>query len=285
MAITELNILNVFESCLQNPSLISRFTSIQLYTFCKWGALIVAFLATFTSLINRFKLIIFHVFRVKSLASSSSSKHLLQDLDSDLDYSDNDEEVDSSSSSDNEFDDEEFESSSQFDEDFRVAGRSKIWRCFSWSDFAAGKSVVKLWDGFGLGLDFEDSVGSEISIWDLDRDEKIRSFFGSRFENPAMAISSPAVILSTEADANKKSVLLSGYDKRMSRQTPVLYADWRQQGRQIVDVNSDGVSKVYLTDGITGGVTVGDMRNIKTPLENLTESDDDTWLEADGVIY
>ncbi|KAM7484576.1 hypothetical protein LguiA_000585 [Lonicera macranthoides] len=299
MEITELNILSDFEAgikCLQNnPSLFSRFFSLQVYGFWTWGALILALIATFTTLINRIKLFIFRVRTTKSLSSSSSTSQHLQNLDDDFDFTDDD-----SSSSDPESDDEEFESKSSFegDEDFRVAGsgfsaeekrRSGSFKLrrrrigghrFSWSDFAAGKSVVQLWDGFGLGLNFDDSSGSEISIWDLDRDEKINSFFGWKSQIPAVAMSSPAVVLS--ADANN----FSAHDRRVGGQIPTIYADWLQQGRHVVGLNSGcGDNKVYVRDGITGGITVGDMRNVKTPLENLTESDGDKWWDADGVIF
>ncbi|KAM7500537.1 hypothetical protein LguiA_024951 [Lonicera macranthoides] len=116
-------------------------------------------------------------------------------LDDDFDFIDDD-----SSSSDPESDDKEFEYTSSFegDEDFRVVGscfsseekrlnssfklrRRRIGgHQFSWSDFVTRKRVVQLWNGFGLGLDFDDSSGSEISIWDLDGVEKINSFFSGK---------------------------------------------------------------------------------------------------------
>ncbi|KAM7527918.1 hypothetical protein LguiB_031328 [Lonicera macranthoides] len=140
--------------------------------------------------------------------------------DDDFDFTDDD-----SSSFDPESDDEEFESTSSFEgeEDFRVAGscfsseekrlssnfKLRRWQIgghlFSCSDFAAGKNVVQLWDGFGLGLDFNDSSRTEISIWDLDGVKKINSFFGGKSQIPAVGMSLPAMVLS--ADANNFSMI------------------------------------------------------------------------------
>jgi len=49
-------------------------------------------------------------------------------------------------------------------------------------------------------------------------------------------------------------------------------------------VESGGVQKVYVRDDGRHGVTVGDMRNVSTPLGNVTESDADTWWDADAIV-
>ncbi|GJT49482.1 ribonuclease H-like domain-containing protein [Tanacetum coccineum] len=76
---------------------------------------------------------------------------------------------------------------------------------FSWSDFSAGKSVVQLWDSFGLGLDFEDDEydhGSEIAIWDLDKDLKISS--GRRC---AVMGAAESVVLTAEMSRSSRGVV------------------------------------------------------------------------------
>ncbi|GJY95084.1 hypothetical protein Tco_0511445 [Tanacetum coccineum] len=93
---------------------------------------------------------------------------------------------------------------------------------FSWSDFSAGKSVVQLWDSFGLGLDFEDDEydhGSEIAIWDLDKDLKISS--GRRC---AVVGAAESVVLTAEMSRSSRGVGFGGYDK-----SPAVYAAWRPQ--------------------------------------------------------
>uniref|UniRef100_A0A5B6YGY0 Uncharacterized protein n=1 Tax=Davidia involucrata TaxID=16924 RepID=A0A5B6YGY0_DAVIN len=295
MEIPEINMISDFEAgmnCLQNPSLLSRSFSLsgdgklsQVYSIWKWGALILALVATFSGiLINRIKILLNRFRRLKTLASSEP---LLQQFDDDeSDFSDDD--TCSSASSE----DEDYESTSSFedrqsvDEDFCVAGSSlRLRRCrsrgdrFSWSDFATGKSVVKLWDSFGLGLDLEDSSGSVISIWDLNKDKKISSIFGGRCQIPSISMSSPEVILSAEMN-NRNNVALGLYDTRVGRQIPAISAEWWPKRGKIVGINSGGVEKVYVRDEVTGALTIGDMRNVKTPLQNLTESDGDTWRFA-----
>lgn len=284
MEIPELNMITDFE-VLQNPSLFSRVFSIsgvgeflQLHSFFKWGALILALLATLTALITAIQLSFIRF--VKSLDSSVPPiEQFLGDSDSD-----SDDEVSSSTTASS--DDEEYLRSASFknltDEDFSVAG-SKILRrlrsCggkgFSWSDFTSGKSVVKLWDSLGLEFDFDDDSSDEsvVSIWDLNRDQKLSSF----------ATSSPAVVFSAASSSN--SVVLSAYDKRVGGRSPVIDAEWLQRRRgKAVDVGLGGVEKVYVRDNVTGEVTVGDLRKIRSPLEDEAESDGDTWWDADEFV-
>lgn len=49
-------------------------------------------------------------------------------------------------------------------------------------------------------------------------------------------------------------------------------------------VESGGVQKVYVRDDGRYSVTVGDMRKVSTPLGNVTESDADTWWDADAIV-
>lgn len=272
----------------------------QLYTSVwKWGALILALVATFTSIITRIKLFLIRLHSIKTSSFSSSSHHLLQHLEHDFDdtssslpESDNEEIFESGPSFHNQM-------KNQFDEDFRVAGSSSYrenqWKNghsnllrrrgggdrFSWSDFASGKSVVKLWDSLGLGLDFKDSFGREISVWDLGKDQKVNSFLGGSRQIPAVTMSSPAVLYLAEM-SNSDRAVLGAYDRRMRVQIPAVYAEWGQRQGNVVGVSSGGVEKVYVKGGVTDGAytVVGDMRNVKTPLLNLIESDADTLLDV-----
>lgn len=288
----------------QNPSLLSQITSSVLgiqsvsiaYSFCKWGAVILALVATFGSLINRIKIC---VIRFRRDGPSLPSIPLLNQLDDD-DYSgsddDDDEEEETCSSLSSEFEEEEEDddettpSLSSFnwravDEDFRVRGsghdlddqlqsgnvrfrrRRSISDIFSLSEIANSKSVVKLWDsiGFGLGLDFDD--------YDLST--------GSMA--PATSSKSPAMVISAEKYASGKTALKI-WDTRLRCGIPAVIAEWGPSLGKIVGVGLGEVEKFYVRDDVCDDVTLGDMRKFITPLENVTESDVDTLWDADAVI-
>lgn len=282
MEIPELNMITDFE-VLQNPSLFSRVFSLsgvkeflQSYSFWQWLALILALVATFTALIATIQLSFIRF--VKSLGSSVPPiEQFLDDSDSCTDS------VDSPSTPSS--DDEGYSRSTSFcwsdkgiDEDFSVAGSSPRLRrsCagagrFSWSDFARGKSVVKLWDSLGLGLDFE---------FDEDDDsESVVSVWGSSTS------SSPAIFFSAGTSGGG-GVVCSAHDARAGGEKKAVYAEWpRRRGKAAAGVGSGGVDNIYVRDAVTGEVTVGDLRKIRSPLplEDEAESDGDTWWDADGV--
>ncbi|GER43859.1 hypothetical protein STAS_20725 [Striga asiatica] len=277
MEITEINMISDFEAgmkCLQNPSLISGLNKIpQIYSFWKWGALFFAIYATFSSIIRRIKLILIRIHTVKT------SSHRPEDI---VEYTDNDE-----ISSDDE-DEEEHEKAEDrrlmtsfggqrrsVDEDFCVKGvfggqwcdgnlRKRRGGGGAWSEFAPGKSVVRLWDSLGLNLDFdEDLFGygaqSVVSTWDA----------------PARP-----VVLTAESNRKADGVILGGYDARMPRRVPALYAEWGSPAKKVAGVSAGGVGKVYVRDDVGGVLVVGDVRNVRRPLE----SDVETWWDADAVI-
>ncbi|KAA8529150.1 hypothetical protein F0562_034051 [Nyssa sinensis] len=233
-------------NCLQNPSLLSGGFSLsgmgkvsQVYSFCKWGALILALVATFSGIL--IKIIKILLIRFRTFKSFASSEPFFEQLDDDLDFSD-DETCSLESSEDEEFDfTENSEDRQPVDEDFSVAG-SSYYR-------------DEQWQNRDLGLRRRRSGGDRLS-W---------SDFGTEVN-----------------DSNE--VLLGAYDTRIGHQIPAIYAEWRPSQRNTVGINSGGVEKVYVRDEVTGTLTVGDMRNVKTPLENITESDGDTWWDADAVI-
>lgn len=284
---------------LQNPSLIFRVFSnpgiekvSHVYTFWKWGALILALIAAFGSVVRRIRLV---VLRLRKAGNSGISEPLL----SQLDFSDDDDDTCSSSSSVDE--EEEYQTTTSFeertdttvDEDFNVAGScyngEEQWQNrnlklrrrrssgdrFSWSDFANGKSVVKLWDGVGLGLDLENSSGSFVSIWDLNRCQTAAR---------SAASPSPSLVVSAAVYDKRRSVGVSVWDARVGWQRPTIFTEWRQPVARNAGPNSGGVEKLYVTDDARCALTGRDVRKVNSPLEELTECDGDTWWDADAVI-
>ncbi|KAL7001130.1 hypothetical protein U1Q18_002283 [Sarracenia purpurea var. burkii] len=322
MEISELNIISNFEAgvnCLQNPSLVSRFFSLSVsavgelpktYSFLKWGALILAFFATFSAMITRIKLLIVRFCGVTLLSSSESPTQQLQygyRYDEDEDENDDEDEDDSGSPALS--DDEEYRPTTSFrspqpiGDDFCVAGSScnrsnQQWQSrntklrrrtgadhlFSWSDLAVGKSVVKLWDSLGLGLDFEEnSSGNVVSVCDLNDDQKISSFPGRGINIPFYTSSTPTPVIFSAGSKINSNGFLAVYDTRVGSRIPAIYAEWLPRRGKVVGINLGGVDKVYVRNEYTGVMTVGDMRKVQSPLENLTESDGYTWWNADAV--
>ncbi|KAK4358336.1 hypothetical protein RND71_023946 [Anisodus tanguticus] len=286
MDFPEINIISDFEAgvkCLQNPSLISRFFSLekvpQVYHFWKWGALILAILATFSSLIRKINLLFIYIRRIKP-----SAEPLLQYLGEDFDISDDDVDDDGKCSLSEDSDDEDSLDQGE-NRNFTVAGSSFYFRekegqnrnlrlrrrrnsleRFPWTGFSAGKNVVKLWDSLALGLDYEyeDLSRSVVSLWDLNQEEKIGDLFSGSSKVPA-------VVLSSEVKNDRNDVVLAAYDTRMKSNSPAICADWG--AGKVVGVNSSGVGKVYVRNEANGMLMVGDMRNVKAPLEKMTEAD------------
>ncbi|KAI3467079.1 hypothetical protein Pfo_023742 [Paulownia fortunei] len=314
MEIPEINMISNFEAgmkCLQNPSLISRFFSFpgiekvpQVYSFWKWGALIFAIFATFSSIIRRIKLFFIRFRTVKP------SSHQNEEI---IEFSEDDDI--SLASSDDEQEEGENRPTTSFigqhrvDEDFCVRGSSF---CFknqwqnghlrqrrrrnsggAWSEFAfsSGKNVVKLWDSLGLSLDFDEDLfnydsKSVVSTWDCDQDQKTSQFSGGVWNIPAAGpMASATVVLAAEGNGKGEGVILGGYDTRMRRGVPAFYAEWSSPAEKLRGVSTaGGVGKVYVRDDVSGLLTVGDVRNVRRPLESVRESDGDTWWDADAVI-
>ncbi|CAI9775144.1 unnamed protein product [Fraxinus pennsylvanica] len=288
MEIPEMKMISDFE-CLQNPTLISRFFSLsgtekapQVFSFWKWGAVIFLLFATLRSIIKRIKLIFIHFYSlIKPSPHPSTGTE-------DFEFSEGD---DCSSISSEEEEEENIQTTSFSDQrkiggDFCVKGRqngnlrrrSSGGESFAWSEFACGKHVVKLWDSLDLGLNFvEDNDNnnskSVVSLWDFDHEEKNGHSFGRSWNIPAFVMASPAVVL-------------GAYDKRMPSGIPAIYAEWGPTtSTAAAAVSAGGVEKVYVRNGVTGALTVGDIRKLKTPMEeNVTEPSGETWWDADAVI-
>ncbi|KAM0016770.1 hypothetical protein Hdeb2414_s0028g00700301 [Helianthus debilis subsp. tardiflorus] len=246
MEIAKLNLISDFEAgikCLQNPSLISKLP--QLYSFWTYGALIIAVFATFTNIFKKIKMFIHHI-RLKLLLSYQNTcpQQIFDDDDFDFDFSDDGGSDDTPSSvaeSDEDIEHSEDDGHGRGNEVFRAEGGGNYWNDeghdgnftlrrrngFSWSDFSAGKSVVQLWDSFGLGLDFEDDE-NEIAIWDLDREVKLSS--GRRV---TAARGEETVVLTAEVDGGNGGVGFGTYDSRVDERSPAIYAAWRPRQRNV----------------------------------------------------
>ncbi|GAU14817.1 hypothetical protein TSUD_50290 [Trifolium subterraneum] len=229
---------------------------------CTWGALFLAILATFhTILIIKFR---------KNTPSSSISSLIEED---DFDFDDDDETCSLSSTEFEENDEEEEEQDeNRAGEYFRLRGdgngdggflrscRQSIGDIFSLSEIANNKNVVKLWDtlGFGLGFGFDDS--------DSYDDGRIVSVYGTDEKQSV----SPA------GENSSENFTLGILDMRLRRRIPAVTAEWAP-GIGNVGIESGGVQKVYVRDDGRYELTVGDMRNVLSPLGDLTESQLDLW--------
>ncbi|KAK4764617.1 hypothetical protein SAY86_025707 [Trapa natans] len=267
------------------------------YSFWKWGALILAILASFSAIIRRIRIL---VIRLQSDADSLRES-LIQRLD------DGDESLDetsslSSSSSDcyDEDDEEEVEDGElivgspvegprRTNEIFQVKGTGfdffeSPWQsrsscsCSSglrrrrsmgnhFSEFASGKSVVKLWDNlrFGLGLE-------------LDGDALI----SRNHTNPSQSTSSSSSSMWPSLVLEKASAASLGlWDTRAASRRPAILAEWGPQVEKSDTVGRGGVGKVFLKSG--GELAaVGDLRKVRATLDNVTEADVGTWWDADA---
>ncbi|KAJ0095763.1 hypothetical protein Patl1_14978 [Pistacia atlantica] len=314
---------NIDSLPLHNPSLLSQVSAVsglgklhQVYSFWKWGALILALIASFTTIVTKIKLLILRLQKYPYLAPQFH--HPLLD---DSDY-DSDTDVASCSSSDDEQEydlSEDDEDDTAVDQnDFRVRGSGHVYmdeqwqnrnlglrrRCrrsigdfFSWSELTGGKSVVKLWDnlGLGLGLNVEDDdtgnvSGNMLTIYDMNNEREIRNIatdFHRKHDIPAFVATSsacPSVIFSA-AENEGGGVALSGWDMRIGSKLPAILAEWRPKlGNIVGGVKAGGVAKLYVRDNVNSALAVGDMRKVNSPLEDVTENDVDTWWDADAVI-
>ncbi|KAF8094044.1 hypothetical protein N665_0371s0026 [Sinapis alba] len=289
MEVPMINIIRDFEvgiNSINDPSFLSHSVAVssigklhQAYGFLKWGALIIAFLAYFTNFITRLKSL---VVKLRKIDVSISSPTLFDDYDSDSDAS-----CSSSASSDEDEDEEEEDEEdvdSIYDQgwvngSFRVRGSDQgqngNFTCFngsfgdlfSWPDLGGigSSGVVKLWDH--LDIDGGDEEGDG--------------------ENVVASSASPSSFFLTAEKKGNGAVKVEACDPRAGFRMPALLAEWRQPGRllgNIIGVDVGGVEKIYVRDDVSGKIAVGDLRRFNGALTDLTESDGETWWDADVVI-
>ncbi|CAN6934198.1 unnamed protein product [Brassica oleracea] len=298
MEVPMINRIRDFEvgiNSINDPSFLSRSVAVsgigklhQAYGFWKWGALIIAFLAYFTNFITRLKSL---VVRLRKIDVSISSPTLFDDYDSDSDVS-----CSSSASSDDEDEDgEEDDAEDEEDVDsiynrgwvngsFRVRGsdqgqndnftclRGSFGDLFSWPDLGrmGSSGVVKLWD-----------------YLDIDEDGDGENVVASFLRNCSSSSASPSSFFLTAEKKGSDAVKVEACDPRAGFRMPALLAEWRQPGRllgNIIGVDVGGVEKIYVRDDVSGKIAVGDLRRFNGALTDLTESDSETWWDADVVI-
>ncbi|KAF8040247.1 hypothetical protein BT93_B2477 [Corymbia citriodora subsp. variegata] len=305
-------------SSLQDPSFLSQFLSFsvrtisQAYSFWKWGALILALVASFGTLVNRIRFLIIKYQNDLVSASPSQSQPFLRSC---RDRSEEDDACSSSScsaSSSSEAEEDEIELSGSPLEDpppnhevFVVKGsaspqregvssnlrRRRSFFCNHLSGFCDRTNIVKLWNlGLEIGLDPEGesptSFGDAISITDLSTRQRLSSYSSGTSGIPAISAApllSPAAIVSAGA-SNSGNMALRVWDTRAGGRAPAIIAEWAPPSAGSVErVNCGGAEKLFLEAG-GGLVVLGDMRNVSSPLKRVTEPDVETWWDADAVV-
>lgn len=259
--------LNHFLSFLQNQSH-PQSSSVAL-NLCKWGALFLALLATVRTIL---------IIKFRQNPPSISPLTVVDESD----YSDDDSCSSSSSEFEQEDDEEEVEEENEkrTGDFFRIRGSGNgesgflrsccsITDIFSLSEIANSESVVKLRDtiGFGLGFGFDDydssSVGSIVSVYGANKEQR----------------NSPAMVVSAGENASG-NVALRIWDTRLRRRIPAVIAEWGTAGiGKTVGIQTAG-QNVYIRDNGRYELTVGDMWNVRSPLQNVTESQLDLWLNS-----
>ncbi|QCE08615.1 uncharacterized protein LOC114189542 [Vigna unguiculata] len=246
--------LNFF-SHIQPPSLA--------YTFCKWGPLILTLLATL--LILRFR------------QTTTSLPLIIADYDY-TDTEDDDHDDEASSISELEDDEEEEKQEERTNACFRMRGstnddaqflrRPSFGDLFSLSEIANTKSVVKLWDSIGFGLGFDRSCPSS-------NESVVSVYRGEHGLCPNQAV---LVSAGENAEGN---LAVRVWDARLRRRIPAVMAEWGPSLGEAVGVESCEVHKVFVRDDGGYGVTVGDIRKAKSPLEKVRDLH---WI-CDGQIH
>ncbi|KAM7274748.1 hypothetical protein ACFE04_016614 [Oxalis oulophora] len=180
-----------FDIALKNPTYLSQILALsgsgfdqlyrQRYNFVTWGALIIALLASLTTLITRLNLFIIKI-RSRSLYNYQP---ILNGDDFDYDESDSD-------TSDDE--DEEDEDEDEEDEDFEEEGQNGnfiLKRCRN------GKSVMKFWDNLGFNFSSDNLIALYDSV----------SFNGGETSSDTRAASKkPSSILAEWMPINKQDL-------------------------------------------------------------------------------
>ncbi|KAL1198243.1 hypothetical protein V5N11_026912 [Cardamine amara subsp. amara] len=272
MEVPVINRINDFDvgiNSINDPSYLSRAFAVsgvgklhQAYSLWKWGALLlIAFFASFTTLITRIKSL---VLRLTNVNVSLPSPTLLLDYDTDSDWSFS---SDSSDEEEDDEDDKEDDSFNGYEGGDKDINENIPWLRRSFGDLLdiGSSGVVKLWDHL-----------------DINGEGGHRNAVASFFEKcGASALSlSPAVLLAAE----KKGfdvVEVSAWDARAGFGVPALLAEWRQPVRsfgKITRVDAGGVDKIYVGDDVSEEIMMGDMRMVNTMVTELTEADVDAMV-------
>ncbi|XP_074306560.1 uncharacterized protein LOC141641812 [Silene latifolia] len=271
---------------LNNPSFFSRIISIfelgkisQAHRLWKYGAFLVALVYAFNCVANKLMVLIRH-YHDKSKSFLANSEPFLYCFDDELYSSDDEDDVVSVSSDDEESSEEEkdqcefnrllsYEDLSMYEDDFTVKGQNRKMRVlrrrkslgddFSLSDLVYDNGVVKLWDGFGLGVE------KSFPFLELNKDEWKR--FGSFFGSPSVVATEPEGVLG-----------LNVWDFRCPSTEPAVQAIWRSDRKgKVIGGNVNRTGAVCVRDDVTRRLTVADVRKVETPVAECEEM----WWDAD----
>ncbi|CAL5210038.1 unnamed protein product [Lathyrus oleraceus] len=242
----------------------SHQSSSILLNLCKSCVLFLALFATFHT-----------IFILKFRKRTPSISPLVAEYDYTDDEDDETCSLSSTSSESEDGDEEEIEEENIQDEYFRFRGSDEgflsscrsIGDMFSLSEITNSKSVVKLWDslGFGLGFGLDDCDSSYDGgiVAAYSADEKLSA--------------SSSEVTDSSGENSSGNMALRIWDTRVRRRIPAMIGEWVPGIGKAVGIVSGGEQKVYVRDDGRYELTVGDMRNVMSPLENVTESQLDLW--------
>lgn len=267
--INRINDFDVGINSINDQSYLSRAFTVsgvgklhQAYSFWKWGVLLlIAFFASFTTLITRIKSLVFRLRNVN--VSLPSPTHLLDyDSDSDWSFSSDSSDEDEDDDDDDKKDDDDSVNGHYLDDDEKGINENIPWMRRSFGDLLdlSSSGVVKLWNH----LDINGEGGHR---------KAVASFF-EKCGASAFSLS-PAVLLAAEKKGFN-ALEVSAWDARTGFGVPALLAEWRQPGRllgKIIRVDAGDVDKIYVGDDVSGEIMMGDMRMVSTMVTDLTESD------------
>ncbi|XP_019451949.1 PREDICTED: uncharacterized protein LOC109354052 [Lupinus angustifolius] len=221
------------------------------YNFFKWSALVLALLASLRIMIR---------FRQRA----PSTVLLSTNDENDYDFSDTDDENENGSSSSSEFEDDEeddiAEDARRTGKYFRVGGENYVGsflRRRSIGDIFSISEITNIRLGLGIGFGFDSEEESVVSL----------------YKTAATTSATSAVVVTAVENALGMRI----WDTRLRRRVPAVIAEWGPTVGETVGVEYGGEHKVYLRDDARNGLTVGDVRNVRSPLENVTEYCVDPW--------
>ncbi|KAE9589423.1 hypothetical protein Lal_00000200 [Lupinus albus] len=233
-----------------NPSYLLHF-QLFAYNFFKWSALVLALLAIFRIIVR---------FRQRA----PSTILLITNDENDYDFSDTDDDNENRSTSSSEFEDDEEDDTAEDDRRtgkyFKPGGETGVGsflRCRSIGDIFSLSEIANIRLGLGLGFGFDSEEESVVSL----------------YKTATTTSATSAVVVTSAENAFGMRI----WDTRLRRRMPAVIAEWGPTVGETVGVEYGGDHKVYLRDDGRNSLTVGDVRNVRSPLENVTEYCVDPW--------
>ncbi|CAL0320796.1 unnamed protein product [Lupinus luteus] len=248
-----------------NPSFLLDFQFFA-YNFFKWSALVLALIASFRIIIR---------FRQRTPSTALLSTN--DENDYDLSDTDDDNENGSTSTSSSEYEDDEEDDTAEdgrrTGKYFRLGGETGVGsflRRRSIGDLFSLSEIANTRLGLGLGFGFDPQEKSVVSLYNTEH--SIHQIIPNG-KTPTTTSASSAVVVTAVENALGMRI----WDTRLRRRVPAVIAEWGPTVGETVGVEYGGEHKVYLRDDGCNGLTVGDVRNVRSPLENVTEYCVDPW--------